>query len=195
MLEDLPFQPPPSWRQRTLFAFVEPAVEAHNPASIVVAREALREGATLQALADELLLELRELPAFHSLGRRTLEVNGDQAVELRYEWVSDDGPIQQSSTFIETSNASGRLLTNITTTCAKKDAEEKAPLFAQFFGERPAPRISAVVPKPDACDELTLPNIPIPGTVPARVARVSDPRLPAPPPLPYIPMPGSRERR
>ena len=175
MLDDLPFQPPAAWRRRTMLSFVEPPGEGTaNPATIVVAREALDEGVTIHTLADQLLAEVRDLPGFRPLGHRAFEWSGEPAVELRFEWVSPTGPLEQSSTFVETSNEEGRSVTNVTTTCATKDAPAKALIFAQLLQERPAPRISTVVPKAKEEEVLPLPDIP---------------------PMPFIPMPGRRERR
>ena len=206
LFDDVTFAAPPAWQRRTIVAFAEPNLrERRNPATAVFVREPLPEGETVHSLSEKHLLEASALSDFRVLHHRVTDRDGLVRVELAYEWIGDEGPVQQTSIFIVTPGEHGSIVTNATTTCAREDAAEMLPVFAALVESlRPAmrPRAISGVERTYAADtEPCLPEFPMPGcrrssrpTRPASQPSVDFPLMPPPARMPDIPMPRAKSR-
>ncbi len=98
---DVSFEVPPTWEDRTVVAFVAPPSpidgEEGLAPNILLMRERLRRGDTLQAHADRSTEELNDtLAEFKVLLQRERVVGGRPAFERRFTWLSAGGPLEQT---------------------------------------------------------------------------------------------------
>ncbi len=169
--KDVSFDPPPEWVDRTFVAYTVPYDLPKNKESapnIVMTREPLRATDTLRTHADRQLLELgKQLKDFDLLESRETELGGQQAIYLRYSWVSHIGVLEQSMTLAERPAEQGSSVTTFTTTTTPDEAPRVRPLFNQIlqsvkFGAGFAPPPKGA-PPPTSPPREDAPLVPMPG--------------------------------
>ena len=95
----LSFEPPREWVLPTMVAFAAP--DATGP-SVVMSRERLREGRTMQAFLREYIDELRtKTGQLRVDGVRERDVGGRRATQIDVSWKSNPIDIAQSAVFVE----------------------------------------------------------------------------------------------
>src|SRR5215831_10083083 len=88
-LDDLTFEPPADWSQRTIVGFNAPNPENYAyPPGVVMMRDTMADGDTLEAIVERQLTELLLLPEVQVASPRAFELDGQAAVEIEYEWTS-----------------------------------------------------------------------------------------------------------
>ena len=203
--DDVNFAAPPAWLRRTIIAFVAPSTRP-NRATAVFVREPLADGETVHSLSEKHLLDVRTLAEFRMLQHRVREEDGVVKVEMAYEWSTDDGPVEQTSTFMVSSDERGAMVTNAITTCSKEEAGSMLPVFSALVGRLRAarPRAFSGIERTRGTEtEPCVPGFPMPGcrrpsrpTIGASETPSTIPAPSTPPPvrMPNIPMPGARGR-
>jgi hypothetical protein len=178
VVEDVSVEIPSEWRRRTLISYSPPEDMDLDGTYVVVTHEARADGDTLHALATRRLVELSTLPEFCVSSVRGRVLDGRDSVELSCEWHTDDGPVAQTVTFVATQRDRTPTVTIVTTTCATADVAAMSPVFVRIldsmrFGRE---RTSGIAPENE----------------PSGTWEIAD--LPPTPPIPFIPIPGSRQR-
>ena len=179
---DMTFTAPAApWTRRTILVFDAPDDgEETEPPSVVVIREAMTPGESLEGSVHRHLAELRRLPRSNVRSCRQLTVDMQPAVEIVHEWLGPDAVLEQTTTLIESAGDAGRALTNVTTTCARERADELRLFFARVVASirfEPRRRSSGIA------------------LAPASQETPPEPAAPSTPRMPYIPIPGTNRRR
>jgi hypothetical protein len=188
--EELAFDAPTEWRRRTLLSYSPPEEAGLERAAVVVVQEPLSAGETLPTFASRYLAEVRDTPEFVGVDVRRRLLDGRKALELSYEWRTDDGPVAQTATMVVTEGDREPMITIVTTTCARRDAAALSPIFARIvksmrFGKPPSSGRAS----------RRFGNPPASGIAPKRETDSWNvPELPPAPPIPFIPIPGSDRR-
>jgi hypothetical protein len=163
-LDDLTFEPPAEWSQRTIVGFNAPHPEDYAyPPGVIVMRDTMADHDTLEAIVERHLTELLQLPEVQIATPHTFELDGQPAVEIEYEWTSETCVLAQTTTIVTSCTAMRRTITTFTTFCATEDTPALRPVFAKMFASVSfAPRYavskSDVAPKPSE-SEATLVTI------------------------------------
>jgi hypothetical protein len=189
-VEDLSLDVPREWQRRTLLSYSPPENAGLDGVTITVVHEPLAGATTLQAVASRHLAEVRDAPEFCASDIRRRVLDGREALELSYEWRTDDGPVVQTATFAVTEGDWGPMVTIVTTTCARCDATAMSPIFARMiasmrFGKPPTSGIPSMrVDQPPRSD------------IAPKMDQSNSSRLPELPPMPLVPFPiPGRHRR
>jgi len=133
-LDDLTFEPPAEWSQRTIVGFNAPNPENYAyPPGVVMMRDTLTEDDTLEAVVARQFTELLQLPEVQVTSPRPFELDGQAAVELEYEWKSGTCVLAQTTLIIVSCTGMRRTVTTFTTFCATEDALALRPVFARLF--------------------------------------------------------------
>jgi hypothetical protein len=128
--QDLAFDLPRDWEDKTVVAFSAPGKVGLAP-NVVVTRDALADGETLAAYADRQLVELaKRLDAFDLHQRRDLNLGGHAAIELSFGWQGQVAALEQR--LVMAANRARKVIT-LTTTTAKADAKKNDPIFDRIL--------------------------------------------------------------
>lgn len=129
---DVSFDVPRDWEDRSVVAFAAP-VKAGQPAAsnLVMTRDTLAPGEDIVRYGDRQLVELaKRLEGFQLQSRQEISVGGQKALELRFDWRGQLGPLEQRLVVV-----SGRKPTvlSFTATMAKGEAARLNPMFDRIF--------------------------------------------------------------
>lgn len=174
------FDAPPSWQEKTILTVAAPrSFGEEAPPSVVVVREPLPPGETLLDFVHRHLAELQITPR----EAHFVDLDGCPAYQVSCEFYSEREVVERTTCFIETRTRTRAVVTHISTMCAKADA----PLHrATFDAILCSVRFDRAVPT-----ERT----PLPSSPPPMSSEIRWNAPPPAPPLPDIPIPGSRARR
>ncbi len=113
--QDVAFEVPDNWHDRTIAAFAAPLQPKQTVApNFVLTRDMVPENDPPGAYADRQLVELaKRLEAFDLSERRESVVAGRPAVDLIFTWRGSNGTIKQMQTFVV--NGRGVVLTFVAT--------------------------------------------------------------------------------
>jgi len=136
---DLSFDVPRDWVDRSVVAYAAPLPPGHAIApNVVMTRDQLGPGETLRAYADRQLVELaRRLDGFKLGSRDERTFGASQAVELRFEWQSPSGPLDQRLLMI---GVPGRAVLSLTATTPEEDAGRMVTAFDRIFASIDLPQ-------------------------------------------------------
>jgi hypothetical protein len=172
--QDVSFESPPEWANRTIVGHAAPALENDARAIVpnfVMTRQAMREGESLRTHADREIFQLgRRLEGFELLESSDTILAGSTAVHFRYRWVSHVGPLEQSLTVVERAANGERFTMLFTTTTTVADAPVARPVLSRIFqtirfGEdvgRTSPPPPLELTRPSALDAPPK-SVPMPG--------------------------------
>lgn len=136
---DVTFDVPRHWEDRTMVAFAAPPRPGQTTApNVVMTRDQLAPGETLESYADKQLAELsKRLERFALIGKKELSLGGQAGVELHFTWVGQNGELEQRLAI-----AVGRRRTLFcwSATSAKVDADQMNPLFDRILATVRFPR-------------------------------------------------------
>jgi hypothetical protein len=99
----LTFETPSQWQDRTLVAYEAPRVRPDQlPASLIVARQLLAPGETLDRHAERAAQAMVDrIPGARVVGRMKRVVGGRRAIETRVTWTEPEGPIEHTVVHVE----------------------------------------------------------------------------------------------
>jgi hypothetical protein len=122
------FDAPADWDDRSVVAFAPPP-SFGTAASISITHDRIPQGMTLHLYADQLLLEIgQQLNDFELDVVAEAEIDGMPALRLRFTWLSHQGRIEQTLTFVRP-DALGPDVTTFTTTAPVEVAARCRPIF------------------------------------------------------------------
>src|SRR5262245_10231868 len=126
------FDVPGEWTDRTVVAFAAPVKPGQATASnIVMTRDQLAPSETLRSYADKQLAELaRRLDGFKLGYREERTVSGVDAVEIRFTWKGNSGPLDQRLLMLATGK---RTVLSFTATAAQAEAGHLVSVFDRVF--------------------------------------------------------------
>ncbi len=158
---DISLEHPDDWQLRTIAGFAQ-SVDYQSP-TIVVVREAIREGDTAHVHSQRKLFAIRAIADFVLLESASVQIGGVTATRVRYSYSTADGTIEQSQTFV-VAPADHGIVTSFLTTARQADAEAVRPAFeAALASVRFAPP-SAPPRAPDPGAPPDEPDVPMPGS-------------------------------
>jgi hypothetical protein len=165
--ESIVLEPPAGWDVDTVLAFVEE--QGGSSGNIVVTHEPRRAGEPLRTHVIRRLIDYsRDVTDFTLVELAELTVAERPAVRAHITWMSERGVLEQIMVYVDGSE--GRC---VSFTCSMFAAFESAractlAAFRQMLASVAlAPRVSSEPPPPREPD-LTLGNVPMPGTTAAR---------------------------
>lgn len=129
---DITFDVPRDWKDRSVVAFTEPNKPGQTTAAnVVLTRDALPKGETLRSYADRQLVELAKgMEGFDLRKREERQIDGREAVEIRFGWVGGNGPIEQRLTMVQ--GKKDQVLT-LTTTVKRAEAAKLDAVFDRIL--------------------------------------------------------------
>lgn len=135
---DARFDVPRDWDDRTVVAFAAPEKpgQATN-ANLVMTRDKLAPGEDVRRYGDRQLVELaRRLDGFQLHDRQETTISGQPAMELRFGWMGQSGPLEQRLLFV-----AGRkpAVLSFTATMAKGEAPRLGRVFDRIFASLEIP--------------------------------------------------------
>jgi hypothetical protein len=123
---------PPGWVNCTVVAARSPY---DTSASVTATKEPLGDGETLRMRQDWQLREFgRTLAEFDLLESRETTLAARPALQVRFRWVSDVGPVEQSLTMVEGADTLGRHVVTIATSASREGAAAARAVFARVLG-------------------------------------------------------------
>jgi hypothetical protein len=129
---DVSFDVPRDWEDRSIVAFAAPSKPGQTTAAnVVMTRDSLAPHEDIRGYGDRQLVELaKRLENFHLHQRQEITLGGLPAVELRFAWKGQNGPLEQRLVFV-----AGRkpLVMSFTATMAKSEATRLNPVFDRIF--------------------------------------------------------------
>lgn len=130
---DVSFDVPRHWEDKTLVAYASPPRDGQaTAANLVMTRDALDERETLGDYADRQLTELaRRLDGFELVRREETTLGGLPAIVLRFGSRAAAGPLLQRLAVVE---GRRRSVYCFTATTPRADAEQNDPLFDRILG-------------------------------------------------------------
>ena len=130
--EQLQFDVPRDWVDRTIVAFAEPARPTAAPTSnVVMTRETLADGVTRAAYVDQHLADLEQrAEQLELLGRESRQVGGRPATILQLRSGSGPARVEQRLVMVQ---LPGRMVATITMTMPEPDVAQMAPLFDRIL--------------------------------------------------------------
>jgi hypothetical protein len=133
-LDDLTFEPPAEWNQRTIVGFNAPNPESYAyPPGVVMMRDTMAEEDSLETIVERHLTELLQLPEVQVTSPTAYELDGQSAVELEFEWKSGTCVLAQTTLIVASCTGMRRTVTTFTTFCAREDLDALRPMFARIF--------------------------------------------------------------
>ena len=182
---------------RMVITFRTASGAAKPAASVTVTRELLRDGDTLRAHTDRVLARLgRDVGDFDLLESRGLELGGRPARELRFVWMGQHGPTEQTMVLLAPSDDRERYVTILSLVGPRELARETREVWDELLA---TVRFDALGAAPEPGSDRPASN----RSSSAPPAVGGPPLAPPPPPLPRdaefvpgpsIPMPGYRNR-
>jgi hypothetical protein len=130
---DVTFDVPRHWEDKTLVAYASPPRDGHaTAANLVMTRDVLDDRETLGDYADRQLAELaRRLDGFELVRREETTLGGLAAVVIRFGSKAAAGPLLQRLAVAE---GRRRSVYCFTATTPRADAEQNDPLFDRILG-------------------------------------------------------------
>jgi hypothetical protein len=130
---DVSFDVPRHWEDKTLVAYASPPRDGHaTAANLVMTRDVLDERDTLGDYADRQLAELaKRLDRFELVKREETTLGGVPAIVLRFGSKAAAGPLLQRLAVVE---GRRRSVYCFTATTPKADAAQNDPLFDRILG-------------------------------------------------------------
>ncbi|AUX27741.1 uncharacterized protein SOCEGT47_083390 [Sorangium cellulosum] len=129
---DVSFDVPRDWEDRSVVAFSAPARAAQAmAANLVMTRDTLAAGEDIRRYGDRQLVEVaRRLDGFQLHARQEIAVDGQPALELRFAWRGQGGPLEQRLVFV-----AGRkpAVLTFTATMPKSEAARLNPVFDRIL--------------------------------------------------------------
>lgn len=129
---DASFDVPRDWEDRSVVAFAAP-VKPGQPAAtnLVMTRDQLAPGEDIVRYGDRQLVELaKRLEGFQLQSRQEISIGGHPALELRFDWRGQLGPLEQRLVVV---GARKPTVLSFTATMAKGEAARLNPIFDRIF--------------------------------------------------------------
>lgn len=162
---DATFEAPPGWENRSVIAFAAPASAGRSPMNVVMTREPLVGGDSLQLHADRQLMALATRPHFEVVESRVRDVGGRPARQVRFVWAAEHGKVEQVVVYVESPDAEAPTAICFTATVGLdvgSSAELQANLDRLLASVRfRQPRTSDVVPAPSRRMATSIPRAPL----------------------------------
>jgi hypothetical protein len=184
---EISFETPDDWEDRSMVAHVGDPDAAGTTPTVLVTREPMLEGETLDGYRDRLLVDLaKQLKDLEVYESREARIDGRPAIALRYTLDGPEGVIEQTLTMVEAlSPDQKRIVVTFASAVPASSAQAnrqrlegvlKTVRFVPPGGAPPplAPPPLALPPN-DASPPLAAPSIDVPY-------------------LPYVPIPGYRRK-
>lgn len=129
---DVSFDVPRHWDDKTLVAYAAPKRPGESSsASLVMTRDAMRNGETLKQYAERQLADLAQrMDAFELLGTETGTLGGLASVTLRFTAKAAAGPVEQRVVLVE---GRRRSIYCFTATAPKAERDQLDPLFDRIL--------------------------------------------------------------
>ncbi|WP_437647137.1 DcrB-related protein [Sorangium sp. So ce362] len=129
---DVSFDVPRDWEDRSVVAFSAPAKPGQGmAANLVMTRDTLAAGEDIRRYGDRQLVEIaRRLDGFQLHARQEITLGGQPALELRFVWRGQSGPLEQRIVFV-----AGRkpAVLSFTATMPKGEAARLNPVFDRIL--------------------------------------------------------------
>jgi hypothetical protein len=123
---DIELDLPDDWEDKTVLAFSAPARGPAPPPSVVVTRDLLAPGMSARTFAaKQLASSAQALPSFELEDSREITIGGQPAVDMRFVWMSDGGPVTQRQVVI----AVGNTAYTMTQSAAQNEMATLTPAF------------------------------------------------------------------
>ncbi len=129
-LQDIGFQVPDHWQDRSITAFAAPLEPGQSVApNVVVTRDKVGTGQTFRSYADSQIVELtKRLDAFNLISRQEVAIQNLPAVSLFFSWRGQPGTFTQWQVFFPGTN-------DIVFSAVATALEKDFPRYQQIFGE------------------------------------------------------------
>ncbi|AUX38454.1 MULTISPECIES: DcrB-related protein [Sorangium] len=129
---EVSFDVPRDWEDRSVVVFAAPAKPGQGMISnLVMTRDTLAAGEDIRRYGDRQLVEMAQrLDGFQLYARQEITLGGQPAVEIRFAWRGQSGPIEQRLVFV-----GGRKPTvlSFTATMPKSEAARLNPVFDRIL--------------------------------------------------------------
>ncbi len=112
-------QVPDQWKDQSINSFVVPGAKGAGTASFVISRDADSTARDVQSYTDQQMVEAAKvLKGYKLIGRQTLTVGGQPAIEITYTWTTPEKvTVQQRQVCVR----QGNLFLIITMTAKQAD--------------------------------------------------------------------------
>jgi hypothetical protein len=130
--QDVAFDVPRDWEDRSVVAFASPTAASSGPApNVVLTRESLEASDTIASYADRQLVELaKRLEGFELVERRDFALAGLPAVELRFSWHGEATKLTQRMLLVADRR---RAAFSVTATSATAEMSRNDATFDRVF--------------------------------------------------------------
>ncbi len=129
---DVSFDVPRDWEDRSVVVFAVPARPGQAmAANLVMTRDTLAANEDIFRYGDRQLVEIvKRLDGFQLLGRQEITLGGQPALELRFAWRGQSGPLEQRLVFV-----AGRkpAVLTFTATMPKGESARLSPVFDRIL--------------------------------------------------------------
>ena len=99
--EQVAFEAPEGWEDKTIVAFAAPVSPGKFSPNIVMTKDVLKPGETLRSYADRQIMELaRRLEGFDLVESGDRVVGGLTALEYRFTWTSEHAELHQHTVML-----------------------------------------------------------------------------------------------
>lgn len=132
-LQDIIFQVPDQWQNRSIIAFAAPLEPGQSVApNVVLTRDLVAPGQTFRSYADSQMVELaKRLDQFNLINRQETQLHNVPAVSLLFSWHGQPGIFMQWQMFFP--GANGVIFSGVAT-ATEADFPRYQQVFAQIFG-------------------------------------------------------------
>lgn len=132
-LQDISFQVPDHWQNRSITAFASPLEPGQSVApNVVLTRDQVVPGQTFRNYADSQIVELaRRLDGFNLINRQETQLRNIPAVSLLFSWRGQAGSFTQWQIFFPGTN--GVVFSGVAT-ASESDFPRYQQTFAEIFG-------------------------------------------------------------
>lgn len=118
--EEISFEAPESWEDKTIVAFAAPAQPGKFSPNVVMTKDTLKPGESLRSYADRQIMELaRRLEGFDLIESGDRVLAGLNALEYRFSWTSEHAELHQHTVMVAPSD---RVLTFTGTATHEEEA-------------------------------------------------------------------------
>lgn len=143
--EDVTFEAPSGWEDKTIVAFAAPAQPGKFSPNVVMTKDAMKPGESLRSYADRQIMELaRRLEGFDLLESGEREIGGIHALEYRFAWRSEHAELHQHTVMC----APGAQVLTFTGTATHADEAALDDAMEQLLATITFPRAAPVPAAP-----------------------------------------------
>lgn len=101
-LHEADIEIPDGWQDHTINAYSLVAPQGGNAVNFTITRDSLTQSVNVQSYADLQLVEAaKKLKGYKLLGRRSISLDGEPAIEATYTWITPEKiQIQQRQAYV-----------------------------------------------------------------------------------------------